>query len=100
MSLTVLLLFKFLFFFNPSANDKVPKSIYDFKVEALSGVKIDFAKYKGKKILIVNTASQCGNTPQYTDLQALYEQYKDRMVIVGFPANDFGAQEPGSNTEI
>ncbi len=55
---------------------------------------------KGKKILIVNTASKCGYTPQYTDLEALYEKYKDKLVIIGFPANNFGQQEPGSNTEI
>ncbi|MEP6676706.1 MAG: glutathione peroxidase [Ferruginibacter sp.] len=75
-------------------------SIYDFKVEGLDGKTIDFSKFKGKKIMIVNTASQCGNTPQYSDLQKLYEKYKDKLVIVGFPANNFGAQEPGSNSEI
>ena len=76
------------------------KSIYDFKIEALDGSTIDFAKYKGKKILIVNTASQCGYTPQYEDLQKLYEKYKETLVIVGFPANNFGGQEPGTNGEI
>ncbi|MBC7889180.1 MAG: glutathione peroxidase [Ferruginibacter sp.] len=75
-------------------------SIYDFKVEALDGSSIDFAKFKGKKILIVNTASECGYTPQYEGLEKLYEKYKDRLVIVGFPANNFGGQEPGSNTAI
>jgi glutathione peroxidase len=75
-------------------------SIYDFKVPGLDGGTIDFAKYKGKKILIVNTASQCGNTPQYAELEQLYEKYSSSLVIVGFPANNFGAQEPGSNTEI
>lgn len=75
-------------------------SIYDFKVPGLDGSDIDFSAFKGKKIMIVNTASQCGNTPQYRDLEALYEKYKDKLVIVGFPANNFGAQEPGSNTEI
>lgn len=76
-------------------------SIYDFKVTALDGKSIiDFSKYKGKKIMIVNTASQCGNTPQYAELQKLYDTYKDVLVIVGFPANNFGAQEPGSNKEI
>ena len=75
-------------------------SIYDFSVPALDGGKIDFSKYKGKKVLIVNTASQCGYTPQYEDLQKLYDTYKDKLVIVGFPANNFGAQEPGTNTEI
>lgn len=76
-------------------------SIYDFKVPALDGTgTIDFKKFKGKKIMIVNTASKCGNTPQYADLEKLYEQYKDKLVIVGFPANNFGGQEPGSNGDI
>jgi glutathione peroxidase len=75
-------------------------SIYDFKVPGLDGGEIDFAQYKGKKILIVNTASRCGYTPQYEDLQKLYDQYKDKLVIIGFPANNFGGQEPGSNEEI
>jgi len=74
--------------------------IYDFKVPGLDGKDIDFSAYKGKKIMIVNTASKCGNTPQYADLEKLYEKYKDKLVIVGFPANNFGEQEPGSNTEI
>jgi glutathione peroxidase len=76
------------------------KSIYDFKVEALEGGTIDFSTYKGKKILIVNTASACGYTPQYEGLQKLYDTYKDKLVIVGFPANNFGGQEPGSNETI
>jgi len=76
------------------------KSIYDFKVEALDGGTIDFAQYKGKKILVVNTASKCGYTPQYEGLEALYKKYQDKLVIVGFPANNFGGQEPGTNTEI
>ena len=76
------------------------KTIYDFKVESLNGGEINFADYKGKKILIVNTASECGFTPQYEDLQKLSDEYKDKLVIVGFPANNFGGQEPGSNTEI
>lgn len=75
-------------------------SLYDFKVKSLEGKEIDFSAYKGKKILIVNTASQCGNTPQYADLQKLYDKYKNTLVIVGFPANNFGSQEPGSNEEI
>ena len=75
-------------------------SIYDFKVPGLLGGEIDFSKFKGKKILIVNTASKCGNTPQYESLEKLYESYKGKLVIVGFPANNFGSQEPGSNEEI
>ncbi len=75
-------------------------TVYNFKVEALDGGMIDFSKYKGKKILIVNTASKCGNTPQYEALGKLYEQYKSKLVIIGFPANNFGGQEPGTNAEI
>lgn len=75
-------------------------SIYDFKVPGLEGNQIDFSAYKGKKIMIVNTASKCGNTPQYEDLEKLYEKYKGKLVIIGFPANNFGGQEPGSNEEI
>jgi len=76
------------------------RSIYDFKVEALDGGTIDFAAFRGKKILIVNTASKCGFTPQYEGLEKLYEQYKDKLVVVGFPANNFFSQEPGSNQTI
>ncbi len=76
------------------------RSVYDFKVAGLSGDTIDFSAFKGKKILIVNTASKCGFTPQYEGLQALYEKYKDKLVIVGFPANNFFSQEPGSNENI
>src|SRR5882757_973756 len=75
-------------------------SIYDFKIPGLDGTDIDFSKFKGKKIMIVNTASKCGNTPQYAELEKLYEQYKGKLVIVGFPANNFGEQEPGTSTEI
>lgn len=75
-------------------------SIYDFKVDGLSGGKIDLSSYRGKKILIVNTASKCGYTPQYADLEKLAETYKDKLVIIGFPANNFGGQEPGTNDEI
>lgn len=75
-------------------------SIYDFKVPGLDGTDIDFSKFKGKKILIVNTASQCGLTPQYEGLEQLYNKFKDKLVIIGFPANNFGGQEPGSNGEI
>lgn len=75
-------------------------SIYEFKVPSLDGGTIDFSNYKGKKILIVNTASQCGNTPQYAELEQLSKKYANELVIVGFPANNFGEQEPGSNSEI
>lgn len=74
-------------------------SIYDFKVPGLDGKEIDFSKFKGHKILIVNTASKCGLTPQYAELEKLHNTYKN-LVIVGFPANNFGGQEPGANSEI
>jgi glutathione peroxidase len=77
------------------------QTIYQFKVEDLSGKSFDFASLKGKKIMIVNTASKCGLTPQYKDLEAVYEQYKDKnFIIIGFPANNFAKQEPGTNEEI
>lgn len=77
------------------------ETIYQFKVEDLSGKTFDFASLKGKKVLIVNTASKCGLTPQYKDLEAVYKEYKDKnFVIVGFPANNFAGQEPGTNEEI
>lgn len=77
------------------------QNIYQFTVKSLDGEDFDFASLKGKKILVVNTASKCGLTPQYKELQALYEKYKNQnFVIVGFPANNFGQQEPGTNQEI
>jgi glutathione peroxidase len=79
--------------------DSIP-SIHTFKVTSIDGSTIDFAAFKGKKILIVNTASRCGYTPQYEPLEKLYEGHKDKLVVVGFPANNFGSQEPGSNDEI
>lgn len=88
---------------NKSKTEKVmdKQTIYQFKVEDLSGNVFDFATLKGKKIMIVNTASKCGLTPQYKDLEAVYKEYKDKgFVIVGFPANNFASQEPGSNEEI
>ena len=75
-------------------------ALFDFKVKNIEGNTIDLTAFKGKKILIVNTASECGFTPQYEDLQKLYSTYKDKLVIIGFPANNFGGQEPGTNSEI
>jgi glutathione peroxidase len=75
-------------------------SIHSFKVKSIEGGTIDFSKFKGKKILVVNTASKCGYTPQYEALQKVADEYKDKLVIVGFPANNFGGQEPGSDGEI
>ena len=78
----------------------VPKSFYDFQMKAIDGTNINFSKYKGKKVLVVNVASKCGFTPQYADLQKLNEMYGNKVAILGFPANNFGGQEPGTNHEI
>ncbi|SRR5258706_2339763 len=77
-----------------------PASLYDFKINSIEGKTVDFSQYKGKTLLIVNTASKCGYTPQYEELEKLHEQYGSKVTILGFPANNFGAQEPGSNAEI
>jgi glutathione peroxidase len=77
-----------------------PPAIYEFKLKTIDGQKFSLAKYKGKKVLVVNTASKCGFTPQYAELQKLADQYKDKLVVVGFPANNFGEQEPGTNAVI
>ena len=83
------------------SDDQKAENIYQFTVTDLSGSEFKFSDLKGKKIMIVNTASKCGNTPQYEDLQNVYKKYKDEnFVIVGFPANNFGKQEPGTNVEI
>ena len=77
------------------------ENVYQFKVKTLTDDEFDFSSLKGKKIMIVNTASKCGLTPQYKDLQSLYDTYKeDNFVIIGFPANNFAEQEPGSNADI
>ena len=94
MALHLLLLLRFLFIF-PPANDVVPTSIYDVKVTAVNGSTIDFAAFKGKKILIVNAPIEADNNPQYAQLEALYQKYKDKLVIVAFLADDFGTA-PGS----
>lgn len=76
-------------------------SLHSFKAQTIDGQEFDFSTLKGKRVLIVNTASECGFTPQYEDLQALHEQYAgDKFAIIGFPSNDFGGQEPGSDEEI
>lgn len=86
---------------NETTAPGTPMSVYDFKVKTIDGKETSLAQYKGKTLLIVNTASQCGYTPQYAGLEALYEKYKDRgLVVLAFPSNDFGGQEPGSNAEI
>jgi glutathione peroxidase len=77
------------------------ENIYQFKVKTLTDEDFDFTSLKGKKVMVVNTASKCGLTPQYEELQALYSEYKDKdFVIIGFPANNFAQQEPGTNSEI
>lgn len=77
------------------------QSFHDFVVEDITGEKYDLARLKGKKVLVVNTASECGLTPQYEDLEKLYREYGDEdFVIIGFPSNDFASQEPGTNEEI
>lgn len=84
---------------NPTNMSK--ENIYQFKVEDLYGKEFDFSTLKGKKVIVVNTASKCGLTPQYVELEALYKEYQDKgLVIVGFPANNFASQEPGTNEEI
>jgi glutathione peroxidase len=77
-----------------------PSTVYDFKVKDIEGKNFKLSKYKGKKLLIVNTASKCGYTKQYAELQKLADQYKDKVVVLGFPANNFNGQEPGTNSEI
>src|SRR5579871_249577 len=80
---------------------KPMKTLYDFKAKTIDGKDFDFSSLKGKKVMIVNTASMCGFTPQYADLEKLYKTYGgDKFVIIGFPANNFGAQEPGPNDSI
>src|SRR5688572_10308732 len=76
------------------------KTLYDFKSKTIDGKNFDFSTLKGKKVLIVNTASECGYTPQYMELEELHDKYKDKLIIIGFPANNFGGQEPGTNSEI
>jgi glutathione peroxidase len=83
------------------ANAQQHKSFYDFKVNDIDGNPYDLSSLKGKKVLVVNTASKCGNTPQYADLEKLYKEFKGKnFIIIGFPANNFLKQEPGSNEEI
>ncbi|AFM04648.1 glutathione peroxidase [Bernardetia litoralis DSM 6794] len=83
-----------------TTNPTSVETVYEFKVKDIDGNDVDLSKYKGKKIMIVNVASKCGFTPQYEDLQNVKEKYSDKITILGFPANNFGGQEPGSNQEI
>lgn len=75
-------------------------SVHDFKMTSIEGKEISLSSFKGKKLLLVNVASRCGYTPQYSELEELSKKYADKLVVLGFPANNFGAQEPGSNEEI
>lgn len=98
MTSSFLFLFNFLFLFSPQ-QQAIPASIYDFKVDALDGSTIDMGACKGKKILIVNTTAANGYTYRYAELEELSKKYKDKLVIIGFPVDDFG-QEPGSNRQL
>ena len=80
---------------NPNA-----KTFYSFKMKGIDGKEVDFSQYKGKKVLLVNVASECGYTAQYEQLQALHTKYGEKVTILGFPANNFGGQEPGTNAEV
>jgi glutathione peroxidase len=77
-----------------------PESFYDLQITTIEGEVFRFEQLRGKKVLLVNTASECGNTPQYAELQQLHEEYGHKLVIIGFPSNDFGGQEPGNHEEI
>ncbi|MFY7787913.1 MAG: glutathione peroxidase [Thermoflexibacteraceae bacterium] len=90
---------------NLTQNARMPehnlsKTVHDFTLKTIDGKDVSLSAYKGKKILIVNVASQCGYTPQYEELQKFHEKYGDKVAVLGFPANNFGGQEPGSNEEI
>lgn len=99
--LAVLMIFSTMIGQAQTKTKKMDQSIYQFKVEDLYGKPFDFASLKGKKVLIVNTASKCGLTPQYKDLESIYDNFKNQnFVVIGFPANNFASQEPGTNEEI
>ncbi|WP_404824763.1 glutathione peroxidase [Oceanihabitans sediminis] len=88
-------------FLNKSKAQTAPQSsIYDIEINSLEGKAIDLSEYKGKKLIIVNVASECGFTGQYEDLQKLYDQYQDKLIVIGVPSNQFGGQEPGTALEI
>lgn len=97
----IVFLFAVTLLMTTSMEAQTKQSIHQFKVKDLSGKSFDFATLKGKKILVVNTASRCGYTPQYEQLEFIYEKFKnEKFVVIGFPANNFGSQEPGTNAEI
>ncbi len=92
MNLLMLILFSIL--------STPPGNVHQFTIRSIDGDPVNLADFKGKKLLLVNTASKCGYTKQYADLQKLSEMYKDKLVVIGFPANNFGGQEPGSNEDV
>jgi len=97
----ILIIFFNIINFNALGSSMEDKTFYNFELESITGEKINLKKYKDKVILLVNVASNCGFTKQYTDLQNLWEKYKERdLVIIGIPSNQFGGQEPGTNQEI
>ncbi|MCH8535438.1 MAG: glutathione peroxidase [Flavobacteriaceae bacterium] len=101
LNFSILLIVLSIGFMQAQNNKTMSKSIHQFKVTDLSGEEFEFSSLKGKKVMIVNTASKCGLTPQYKDLQSLYENHENKnFVIIGFPANNFMGQEPGSDEEI
>jgi glutathione peroxidase len=95
-----LFLFLFIMFFSLVSFATKPNSVHDFTVKDIYGDEFKLADLKGKKVMIVNTASKCGLTPQFENLEKLYQEYSDKLVIVGFPANNFNNQEPGTEEEI
>ncbi len=98
--LTLIIAFTMFFNCKTKAQNEPKESIYDIAINSLSGDPIDLGQFKGKKILFVNTASECGFTPQYAELEELHKKYQDKLVIIGLPCNQFGGQEPGSASEI
>jgi glutathione peroxidase len=100
-SIFIITIFISSIFMQAQAQDAARKSFYDFTVKTIDGKDFPLSQLKGKKVLVVNTASKCGFTPQYADLEKLYETYGgDNFIIIGFPSNDFLHQEPGTNSEI
>ncbi|MFY0672073.1 MAG: glutathione peroxidase [Bacteroidia bacterium] len=88
------------FSINPEFKEKMSSNIYDYTIGSIDGEELKLSEYKGKKLLLVNVASECGFTKQYKDLQELHEKFGEKVTIIGFPCNQFGGQEPGTETEI
>ena len=97
----LIIILTIIFSFNIKVNSMENNKLYDIEIESITGEIISLSKYKGKTILLVNVASNCGFTKQYDDLQNLWEKYREKnLIVIGIPSNQFGGQEPGSNTEI